>query len=190
MTQRVNRAYVQTARAAATEQTRRTILDATVDVVREQGSVEFTLGEVAGAAGVSVQTVLRHFGDRQGLFAAAIGHACDQVAAERAAAPGDPDTAVTVLFDHYERWGRAMLRLLGLDTADALAATAQGRELHRAWVRHVFATGPDDDAVTDLLVVATDLYTWRLLVLDLGLARATAEDRVRQLVTAILGDRR
>jgi AcrR family transcriptional regulator len=193
----VNRSYVQTARAAAAEKTRRSILEATVAMVREEGSLAFTLADVAAAAGTSVQTLLRHFGDRQGLFNAAIGYARAQVAAERAVIPGDPGVAITSLFDHYERWGRAMLSLLDLGTEEARAATAQGRELHRAWVRYVFATGHDDavatakgesEELTDLLVVATDLYTWRLLVLDIGLARVVAEARVRRLITAILGE--
>jgi hypothetical protein len=42
------------------------------------------------------------------------------------------------------------------------------------------------DALLDLLVVATDVYTWKLLRRDRRLSRRPAESRVRQLVEQIL----
>ena len=59
--------------------------------------------------------------------------------------------------------------------------------LHRAWVAEVF--GPmvsDDEALLDLLVVATDVYTWKLLRRDRGLSRVRTEARMKALVTAVL----
>ncbi|SCF21439.1 regulatory protein, tetR family [Micromonospora viridifaciens] len=189
------RAYVQTARAAAAAQTRQRILDATAALVRQQASVEIHLNDVADSAGVSVQTVLRHFGSRDGLFEAAAAHVVQQAAAERRSPVGDLEAAVHSLFDQYERWGEVMLRLLAQETRDpkAYAVTEQGRGLHRAWVGEVFApmlaTQPSDarEAATDLLVIATDLYTWKLLTRDRRLPRELAEARVRHLITAILG---
>ncbi|MFU8851187.1 TetR/AcrR family transcriptional regulator [Micromonospora sp. SL1-18] len=190
------RVYVQTARAAAAAQTRQRILDATAALARQQASVEIVLNDVAESAGVSVQTVLRHFGSRDGLFEAAAAHAVQQVAAERRSPVGDIAAAVQTLFDHYERWGEVTLRLLAQETLDpkAYAVTEQGRELHRDWVGEVFAPmlaarSPESgEAITDLLVVATDLYTWKLLTRDRRLPREQAEARVRHLITAILGE--
>jgi hypothetical protein len=48
------------------------------------------------------------------------------------------------------------------------------------------ASRADPDALTDLLVVATDVYTWKLLRRDRQLDRPQAEARVHQLLTAIL----
>jgi hypothetical protein len=79
---------------------------------------------------------------------------------------------------------------------DAGAVTDQGRRMHRDWVEQVFAPAldaqpePEREAVTDLLVVATDLYTWKLLVRDRGLSRKDAEARVHRLINAILGGHR
>jgi len=42
------------------------------------------------------------------------------------------------------------------------------------------------EELTDLLVVATDVYTWKLLRRDRGLDRPTAEARVRHLIVAVL----
>ena len=64
------------------------------------------------------------------------------------------------------------------------------RRLHRAWVRDTFApflaTAVDPEALTDLLVVATDVYTWKLLRRDRGLSRDRTEQRMRALVDALL----
>ena len=44
----------------------------------------------------------------------------------------------------------------------------------------------DREALTDLLVVATDVYTWKLLRRDRDLERTVAERRVRDMITALL----
>jgi hypothetical protein len=57
-------------------------------------------------------------------------------------------------------------------------------------VQEVFApyvAGADDpEELTDLLVVATDVYTWKLLRRDRGLGRDRTERRMRHLVDRIL----
>ncbi|PZG24038.1 hypothetical protein C1I95_01450 [Micromonospora craterilacus] len=192
------RTYVQTARATATAGTRRRILDETVALVLRQASVDIVLADIAGAAGVSVQTVLRHFGSREGLFEAAVAHARQQVAAERAAPAGDVNAAVSALFDHYDRWGETMLRLLAQEGGSAKtdAVTEHGRQFHDNWVREVFAPDlairPADqhEAIIDLLMIATDLYTWKLLTRDRRLPRQQAEQRMLRLIASILGEGR
>ncbi len=68
--------------------------------------------------------------------------------------------------------------------------TERGKALHRAWVEEVFAPdlagAPDPEELTDLLVVATDVYTWKLLRRDRGLGRDRTERRMRHLVTRLL----
>jgi hypothetical protein len=68
----------------------------------------------------------------------------------------------------------------------ARKATDRGRAMHRSWVRDAFAPTTDDEAVLDLLVVATDVYTWKLLRLDRGHTRAVTEQRILDLVQAVL----
>ncbi len=69
-----------TARAQAVEATRTSILDALVELAMTRLFTEIGLDDVAARAGVSVQTVLRHFGTRDGLFDAAMSHAMVSVA--------------------------------------------------------------------------------------------------------------
>jgi hypothetical protein len=44
----------------------------------------------------------------------------------------------------------------------------------------------DRDEAIDLLVVATDVYTWKLLRHDRGLSRSATQERMRALVDAVL----
>lgn len=44
----------------------------------------------------------------------------------------------------------------------------------------------DGAALTDLLVVATDVYPWKLLRRDAGLDRTTTQERLLRLVRALL----
>jgi AcrR family transcriptional regulator len=182
------------ARAEAAEQTRQRILRAAGDLFWEKLTLEITLDDVAERAGVSVQTVLRQFGSRDGLFDAAEAFGREQVLMERAAPAGDVEAAIRAIFDHYERIGDAVLRMLGQEhwVERIKRITDRGRHTHREWVEQVF--GPqldarparDREALTDLLVVATDVYTWKLLRRDRGLERPQAEGRVRHMIAALL----
>jgi AcrR family transcriptional regulator len=189
-----SRTYTMTARARATEQTRHRILEATIALVGERLLSDISLDLIADRAEVSVQTVLRHFGSRVGLFAAAEAYGQTLIGEERQAPVGDVTAAVRVLVDHYERRGDAVLLMLAQESTEPVLAsvTRNGKQLHRAWVATTFAPYlPEDadaaDELLDLLVVATDVYTWKLLRRDRRLGRAHTEARVRRLVHALLG---
>jgi AcrR family transcriptional regulator len=189
------RGYTMTARARSVETTRTSILDALVGLAAERLLSDIALDDVATRAGVSVQTVLRHFGSRDGLVDAAVAQALGAVTGERHAPAGDVDEAVRVLVDHYEQRGRGVLLLLAQEQADPRVRqiTDSGRLVHRGWVEEVFAPLLPHDPATreegvDLLVVATDVYAWKLLRLDRGLSRTQAQRRLHHLVRAVLTD--
>jgi len=173
------------ARAQAAQATATRILDATFTIAMERATIDAPLADIAERAGVSVQTVLRHFGSRDGLIDAALRYATSQVVQERRAPVGDVPEAVRIIVEHYEKRGRASLGFLAQEDRDPRirAITDLGRATHRAWVREVFA--PADDARTDLLVIATDVYAWKLLRLDRRLSQRQVEARLIQLITAI-----
>jgi AcrR family transcriptional regulator len=182
------------ARAEATEETRRRILQAAFDLTWDMLLLEITLDGVADRAGVSVQTVLRHFSSRERLFDAVEAFASQIVSEERAAPSGGVDAAVSALFNHYELRGDAVMRMLGQELWDERIRRLadHGRRGHRQWVERAFATqldarsAGDREALVDLLVVATDVYTWKLLRRDRVLRRGVAEQRVRDLIAAVL----
>jgi len=180
------RSYTMSARAAAAAETRDRILDATIAIALESQRLDFSLEQVAERADRSVQTILRRFGSRDGLVQQAIERGSARVAAERRPAePGDVAGALSLLMEHYERWGAFMLRLLAQEgDPDAGGITAGGRLLHRDWVTEVFS--PASVELADLLVVATDLSTWKLLRLDRGLEPAEVLSRITALTDAVL----
>jgi AcrR family transcriptional regulator len=190
---KTTRTYTMTSRARSVEETRRRILDATVALHGEHLAADISLDDIAERAGVSVQTVLRHFGSRAGLVEAAFEHARTEVVAERRAPVGDVAAAVRAIVDHYELRGDGVLVMLAQEPHQELMAriTGEGRRLHRAWVEEVFAPylgdAEDPDALADLLVVATDVYTWKLLRRDRGLNRDLTENRIHHLVRSLLG---
>ncbi|MET0736063.1 MAG: TetR/AcrR family transcriptional regulator [Microbacterium sp.] len=191
--QRATRPYRQSARATAAERTRASILDATVTLVLEKATAQVSLADVAERAGVSVQTILRHFQTREGMLDAALQYGTAAIRDERRAPAGDLPSALHALFDHYERRGDAVIRLLAQESFDSRIAqvTSSGREVHRTWVRQlVDGLGlRDDDELIDQLVVATDVYTWKLLRRDRGLSRRVTEQRVGEMVRILLQHR-
>jgi AcrR family transcriptional regulator len=188
---KAKRTYTMGARAQAVEDTRTRIREALFDLGTTRVFSDISLEDVAHEAGVSVQTVLRHFGSRANLVESNIQYAIDRVAHERVAPEGDVDTALTVLIDHYELRGDTVLLMLAQEATDELVhrLTENGRRMHRDWVRSTF--GPvvaDREDLLDLLVVATDVYTWKLLRRDRGHSRAVTEQRMRTLVRAVTSE--
>ncbi|HET6983570.1 MAG TPA: helix-turn-helix domain-containing protein [Myxococcaceae bacterium] len=182
------------ARAAAVEQTGRRILVAARDLFVERPFDEITLEAIALRAGVTLQTVLRRFGSKSRLIAAAAEEAMAEVDAQRAQAPvGNVPAAVTNLFDHYEQWGEVSLRLLAREERfeEVGEITRRARALHVAWVERVFGSdlrrlGERDRSVLRAQLIANcDVYLWKLLRRDLGLPRAEAERAVLGVVEAL-----
>ncbi len=189
------RPYRMTARAAAAAATGERILDAAVAVFYERA--DLPLGEVASRAGVTVQTVIRRFGGRDGLFAAALQRESGRVAAQREAQPGDLAGVVRVLLEHYEEAGDRILTLLAVEDRNPVArqVTEPGRQNHRAWCEQVFepALRGLGDAVRERrlaqLVALTDVQTWKLLRRDAGLPRGQVALALHELLEPLMGDR-
>ena len=104
--------------------------------------------------------------------------------------------ALTALLDDYERTGDSIMRLLAVEERVPVVQPhlALGRRGHEAWVEHVFA-----DALKGLrgkahsrrlaqLVVATDVYCWKLLRRDKELDRDQTITAMRELILALHPD--
>ena len=186
---KATRSYTMGARAEAVAETRRRIIEALFELGRERMFPDISLDDVAAAADVSVQTILRHFKSRAGLAEATMDHAIATVTEERHAPVGDVDAAIAVIVEHYEDRGRTALLMLAQESLDPQIAelTRRGRAMHRTWVTDVFApfAGPRDPLI-DLLVVATDVYTWKLLRIDRRYSRTRTEQLIHQMATSLL----
>jgi AcrR family transcriptional regulator len=188
------RAYTQTRRADATEQTRRAILDAAQALFREDHQIDPQLGLIAARAGCSSRSVIRHFGSKEGLIEAAIADGVTATAESRWAEPGDVAGAVHRLVDHYEEIGDEVVRWLASAERYPLVrrVTESGARMHRDWVRTVF--GPDLEGLEPgerrrrvaTLATVTDVYVWQLLRRREGLGRGAAEAAILALVERAL----
>lgn len=180
------------ARAHATQQTGQRILDAAAEVFWQAPTASVPLEEVAKRAGVSVRTILRRFGSREGLMAAAGEREVARRTQERAGTlPGDIDAAVKVLLDHYEADGDRVLNLLAAQAVEpALTPMVQmGRTVHRDWCANVFAPAishrqpADRERLLAQLVAVSDVSTWKLLRRDAGLSRAQVHLSLVEILT-------
>ena len=191
------RSYRMRARAEAAAETGRRILEAVIELHRERFFDQVSLEDVAERAGVTVQTVIRRFGSKEGLIEAAAEEGKRQVMRQRNQAPiGDIEGAVKNLMDHYEEWGDSALRLLAQEERVAAfrAVTDAGRALHYEWVERTFApllaerAGTARRRLLAELIAICDVYFWKILRRDLGLSREQTELAIRETILALEGE--
>jgi AcrR family transcriptional regulator len=182
------------ARATAAAATRQRILDETTGLLKAHLRADIHLDDVASAAQVSVQTIMRLFGSQAALLDSAVEELERHISDQRdRAAPGDIDGAIAGLFDHYEEIGDIVIRNLAEEDDPAVQpAVRMGRIVHREWVERHFAPqiGRHDPAMRsmllDALVCACDVYTWKLLRRDIGRSRSDAERTMAWMVKKLL----
>ena len=187
------RHYRMRARAASIAETGERILRAVLDLHLERFHDQITLEDVADRAGVTVQTVLRRFGSKDALIAAAAERASAEVRSQRMAAPvGDIPAAVDNLLDHYDVTGASALRLLAQeDRVPQLREIAdRGRKIHYEWVERTFApflkNRDGHERLRAQLIAISDVYTWKLLHLDLGLDRAETRSTLIDTIQSVV----
>lgn len=189
------RQYTMTARADAARATGERIRAAAFALLSTRYYDDVTLDAIASDADVTVQTVIRRFGSKDGLVRALITPVSSQVAAQRGEAPvGDIAGTTANLVDHYERMGDlAMLLLRQEERVPAYAeATTVGKRMHADWVRSVFAPWLDAGTAVERkrlhaqLLATCDVYTWYLLRRQQGLTRRQTELALIELLKGVL----
>ncbi len=192
---RATRPYRLKARAASAAATADRVIDAAVEIFWERPTDQLSLDDVARRAGVSVQTVIRRFGGKQGLMAAAVARESEKVRRQRdEAPPGDLAAAVRVLVEHYESMGDRVLRMLAEEhrVPGLRTITGHGRALHRDWCARMFApalaplAGVEHRRRLAQLVAVCDVQMWKLLRRDAGLSRAQTERALVEIISPLL----
>lgn len=192
------RQYRGTVQAQVAELTRQRLFDAALTLFIEVGTDDFTLKQIAERAGVTVQTILRHYKSKQGFYAAAGKYFGEKIMQQRDEAPvGDITGALSNLMEHYETVGRMSLRNLALEgrTPELDEGINRGRNYHHAWVERVFAPfishadDNDRERLIAQLVAICDVYTWKLLRLDSGLTRDETELALHEMLTSLLREK-
>jgi AcrR family transcriptional regulator len=176
------RPYKQVARAQAQQRTREALEDAAIEEFTRGNWANMSLTALAAQAKVTKQTLLRHFGSKDGLLMQAMAHSASDACKQRWSAPqGDIEGAVENVLDHYEALGERSLRIgAWLESGPpALAAISQmARQLHYDWIEYAF--GPQLGRLRGrarvrsraTLIALCDVHTWWLLSHDLELERS------------------
>jgi AcrR family transcriptional regulator len=173
----MTRKYDMKRRAKRQEETRRRIVEATVELHETVGMARTTISAIAEKAGVERLTVYRHFPDERALFTACSGH--------WSAANPPPDPASwTQIADPEERLRSALAEIYAYHrrTEPMLANVIRDADVHPLTrelaepyyqlferMRYVLATGwgVEDERLPLLLATlghALDFQTWRSLV--------------------------
>jgi len=188
------RLYRQRARAEASEATARRIMEAFFECTKQRWFDEITLEDVARRADVTVRTVIRRFGGKDGLLSSSFEHIAPRIRDQRTAAPGDIDGAITRVLELYEGLGDGAIRNLAQESRHPALKVVMdlGRQGHRLITAEAFAPWldplPEDRRreALDALVIALDVYTWKLLRRDMGRSVPETKAVLRGLVDAIL----
>jgi AcrR family transcriptional regulator len=190
-----SRSYTSPLRTRRAEATAERILRAALTRLSTDYYEDVTLDTIAADADVTVQTVLRRFGSKEGLVRALVEFEKPGVTAQRDEAPaGDVARAVANVVDHYEAMGDLVMLLLRQEERipPFAEATAFGKKYHAAWVDRVFApwlegrTGDERHRLHAQLVATCDTYMWYLLRRQGGLSRTQTELALIEIVSGIL----
>lgn len=191
----MKRTYVQTSRAESAQQNGERILAAAYDRFLSAYYDEVTLEQIAADAGVTVQTVIRRFGSKEGIVRSLTEVVAARVVTQRDAAPvGDLRGAIANLVGHYEHEGDLALHLLRQEQRVPAfgEVTAQGKRIHADWCARVFAPWLSDLKGTDRrrrsaqVVAICDVYNWHLLRRQQGLSRRQTELALVELLEGVL----
>jgi AcrR family transcriptional regulator len=197
------RKYEMKKRAERQRQTRRRIVEATVELHRTRGPANTTIKEIAQRAGVNRLTVYNHFPDITDLL-----RACSRSWTERHPAPdpapwaqiSDPQrrlrTALTELYGFYARTEPMRANVLrDAETMPELAALLEGSVVpYLGAVRDLLAEGWEvgEDGRKRLLAtikLAIDFHTWRSLERESGLSREEAVESMLEAVRSAVSPR-
>jgi AcrR family transcriptional regulator len=181
------------ARAEGALETRARILEAAYELWRAEPYDDVSLERVAARAGVSKQTLIRHFGSKDQLVTATVDWQRPREEAARAAEPGDVEGAIAALVGRYELMGDANVRIAALEARVPAIRylLEQGRESHRRWVERVFERflpergGAAHRRRVMAFYAATDVMVWNLLRRDFGLSRKHTQAVMLDLVSGL-----
>ena len=190
------RGYLKVARAEAEEQTRTALLDAADEAFLSGPWEQASLESIARAAGVTKQTLLRHFGSKHGLLEEMLRRATAEIEEQRLAAPtNDIAGAVDNLLDHYENRGGRAMRSSNLDLDGPLADLGRrARRFHSDWVEHAFgawlgaARPTERGRLRGALIAVCDVRAWWILSHELGLSRTDVRATLILTISRLLGE--
>lgn len=195
---RKKRAYRGTIQAEIAALTERRIIEAALELFDERWADQITLDEIAKRAGVTVQTLLRHFGSKDRLANAVSQEAFRRAMQQRIEPPtGDLATIARGLVAYYGAGGERMLRGLAQEARQPHLHTIIdiARTSHREWLERAFATHleqRDGDERTRLLAqlyTLTSVSVWYHLQYECSLSQEETEQALYEMLSGLLEER-
>ncbi len=194
------RKYDSSKRKARAEERRKHILKCSARLISAASEDAFRLEDVAKAAGVSVQTILRAFGSRVGLMIATLEtEAPDAVDFTRFTniEVSNLDSFVRTVFTVYDKIGDLVIRALADEhrSPEFQKTLEVGRTFHREWVSQVFGSYIDrrppkeQPVLFRALMTATDIYIWKILRRDEALSLEEAIATVVLTLKALIQEK-
>jgi len=156
---------------------------------------EITLDMVARDSGVTVRTILRKFGSKEGLIAYCVENDVSNIKKVRGTAvEGDYLEALKILLADYERIGDAAIRTLAIEQELPIAKKIldNGRAYHREWCKNVFSPLLPDQSASDYefkllsFITATEFYLWKLLRRDLNKSQEATFSVFKSLIEGLI----
>ena len=194
---RQKRAYRGTVQAEVAALTAQRIIQAGLALFDEQWGDTITLEQIAERAGVTTQTLLRHFGSKERL-ADAVSQEAFRLSQQQLVEPpsGDLVTIAAGLVAYYDAGGKRMLRGLAQEQRypELHSIIDVARAAHKAWLERAFASflDPlDTDALAHARLLAqlttlTGVYTWHMLRVECALSSAEAAQALQEMLAALL----
>ena len=192
---KTTRKYEMGVRAKAAEKNSEEIISVVGELWMKRSIHEITLQMVAQNAGVTVMTILRKFGSREGLFEATIRTDTAGIQdVRKESQAGNISQSISILMKEYEYTGPAVIRTLAVENDLPVAAKIlkKGRELHKEWCQRIFAqylpasNDKEYQIMLGAFYAATDVYKWKLLRNDLGYSEEETEKIFIKTVRGII----
>jgi AcrR family transcriptional regulator len=184
-----------TVRAASAAQTATAILGASWELFGERVIADITLADIAARSGVTTQTVLRRFGDKEAVFAAMFDKLGIEVIERRERArPNELEDIVTKLVDNYDASGHVMLKMLAEEasTPAVRGILDAGRRYHRKWCTTMFSDAltalpkPHRDRRLAQLIAICDLRTWEILRVNVRLSSRETKCALTEMLAPLV----
>jgi AcrR family transcriptional regulator len=191
------RPYKQVARAQAQQRTRDALIDTATSEFFEGNWLKASLDSLSARAGVTKQTLLRHFGSKDGLLMQALMRGAAQMRDQRWSTPTDDVAgAVDNVLDHYEAWGERSMRVGAWQSGPTMLAmlSQAARQFHYDWIEYAFApwlehlSGDARVRRRAALIALCDVQIWWILSHDLGLPRSEVHTILTDLIERLIAE--
>lgn len=189
------RAYRGTVQAEVAALTAQRIIQAGLELFDEQWGDTITLDQIAERAGVTTQTLLRHFGSKERL-ADTVSQEAFRLSQQQLIEPplGDIASIASGLVTYYDAGGRRMLRGLAQEERypELHSIIDVARASHKAWLERAFVVFLEKLETAERarllaqLYTLTSVYTWYLLRHDCALSSEETAQALESMLTALL----